>query len=83
MMDWLDQFELQEDALISRSIPLAAQRLGLPEAWFEEYYQCLRRVLRTEDLEGQALFLEESGGDKSIVSSSRRCQRKMGWGQAR
>lgn len=59
MMDWLDQFELQEDALISRSIPLAAQRLGLPEAWFEEYYQCLRRVLRTEDLEGQALFLEE------------------------
>ena len=61
LMDWLDDFKAQEEALICRSIPLAAQELGLPEAWFEEYYQCLRRVLGAEDLEGQALFLKEIG----------------------
>ncbi len=59
LMDWLAKFDRHEDALVCRSIPLAAQRLGLPEAWLEEYYQCLRRVLQAEDLEGQALFLKE------------------------
>ena len=59
LTEWLENFERQEDELIARSIPIASRRLGLPEAWLEKYYRCLRRVLQAEDLEGQAFFLDE------------------------
>jgi hypothetical protein len=60
-MGWLKAFARQEDALIDRSIPLAAQRLGLPAVWFARDYRCLRRILQSEDLECQVLFLDEIG----------------------
>ncbi len=59
LLDWLNAFKEREDALVDRSIPIAAQQLGLPESLVAIYYRCLGRVLDEADIEGQALFLRE------------------------
>ena len=59
LLEWLNEFRHREAGLVSRAIPIAARQLRLPENDIAAYFQCLRRVLNAEDLEGQALFLQE------------------------
>jgi predicted solute-binding protein len=56
---WLDRFAAQEDALIDRSTPDVASRLGLSQDYIRRYQKVIRRCLTSQDAAGQALFQEE------------------------
>lgn len=57
LLAWLGRLDAEDAALVEKSAPVEAKRLGLPVAGMIDYLRGMRRVLDGGDLEGQELFL--------------------------
>lgn len=59
MLDWLGEFSKREEELLLASAPAEARRLGISTDVMLAYLRGMRRVLHTDDIRGQELFLGE------------------------
>lgn len=56
---WLNRLRDHDDELVLASAPAEAARIGVSTGEMVTYLRGMRRILGKEELEGQALFLEE------------------------
>lgn len=59
LTDWLNRFASVESSLVKSAAVSEAARLGLSEEKTLRYLQKMKRVLGSEEIKGQALFLEQ------------------------
>lgn len=56
---WLTEFKNQENQLVEKSAPKAAENLNMTINYLKTYFKVIRRSLTNEDLAGQELFSAE------------------------